>query len=68
MKQTDKFFLWLPCLVTVGEDVPNLADLMCQVRKMQGYHPHRGKGEGLWGKGLGDGEGEQYLDVNKLII
>ena len=36
----------LPCLASVGEDVPSLKDLMCQgVRIPRGSHPLRGEGE-----------------------
>lgn len=40
---------WLPCLVSVGQDVPNLADT--QYARVGGYprrpYPLRGSGEGL---------------------
>jgi hypothetical protein len=48
----------LPCLASVGEDVPSLADLMCQGGggDTQG-RPYllRGKGEGNGGKECGRG-------------
>lgn len=58
----------LPCLASVGEEVPSLTDLKCQRwggDVQRGPNPRSEEGEGLWGRIVG---GDNWEEGNEQDV